>query len=268
MLLELIIISGAAGVVGTGLGGIIGLLFGGNKNPATGLMLSFAGGVMVSVVCFDLIPEALELAGLTYAIIGVVIGILCVYYLDKISRYVSKKLFKRSTYKLNINKLYLKNISMGASLNFKASMLRAGIVMLIAISLHNLPEGMAIGSVIAHNQRLGIGMALLIGMHDIPEGMSITLPLVAGGMGKIKAFLYTLLSGFATVVGALLGYALGSLSDEYMALCVAGAGGAMLYVTYCEILPKSFDLDEGRLSSAFSLIGIVCGLFVRFAFIY
>ena len=119
----------------------------------------------------------------------------------------------------------------------------AGLVMAFAIALHNFPEGMVIGASYASDELTGgvdgIAMAIVIGLHNIPEGMAVSVPLVAGGMHKVKATLLTALTGAPTILGAMLGYFLGTLSPVMLALSLSFASGAMLYVVFGELLPEA-----------------------------
>ena len=134
--------------------------------------------------------------------------------------------------------------------------------MLSAIALHNLPEGLAIGSGASHDTQLGMTLAILIALHNIPEGMSIAVPLVAGGMKKGKVALLTALSGAPTLLGGLLGAVLGNMGNFMVASSLGIAAGAMLYVTYCEILPEVILLNKGRRPALFTIGGIIFGLVI------
>lgn len=132
--------------------------------------------------------------------------------------------------------------------------------MLIAIGLHNIPEGIAIGAGGSHDQQLGTLLAIMIALHSIPEGMAIAAPLLAGGISKGKVILLTALSGAATLFGGLLGIWLGSISDTSIALSLSVAGGAMPYVVFGEIIPQSVVMTKSRKATIVSLFGIIVGL--------
>jgi len=141
----------------------------------------------------------------------------------------------------------------------KANMLRSGMLMFLAISLHTLPEGLALGAAGYHDVRLGLTLALIIGIHNIPEGMAIAAPLIAGGINKGKTIILTLLAGVPTVIGAVIGVLFGGISDIAVALSFSIAGGAMLYVVFGEILPQSMTMSKNRIPTISSLVGIVFG---------
>ena len=105
-------------------------------------------------------------------------------------------------------------------------------------------------------------LVLAVTLHNIPEGMSIAVPLVAGGMKKGKVALLTALSGAPTLLGGLLGAVLGNMGNFMVASSLGIAAGAMLYVTYCEILPEVILLNKGRRPALFTIGGIIFGLVI------
>lgn len=254
--LAITLITLISGVIGTGLGGLIGGALKRESDKMISLLLSFAAGVMLAVVCFDLMSEPISkmrqgaLPSYTPIIIAaaVAVGYGCVTILNK---FVDAK---------SANNIQTENQS-------KNSLLVAGIVMMIAIALHNMPEGIVIGASYATQPDMlshlftgsGFIMAIVIGLHNIPEGMAICVPLISGGMKKTKAILLTALSGLPTVFGALLGYALGSINDIMLTLSLGFASGAMLYVVFNELIPQSFSLWKSKISSFSLFVGLLVG---------
>lgn len=138
------------GTFGTTLGGIIGIIIKKNSNKFLSFILAFASGLMMSVICFDLIPEALEIATLINVILGTILGIIAMIFCDLIV----EKSFKD-------NSKFIKP---------KNSLLKTGIIVSIGLAIHNFPEGLAIGSGFEASMKLGLSLALAICLHDIPEG--------------------------------------------------------------------------------------------------
>ena len=272
----LIITTALAGVAGTGLGGLIGALLQKNSNRTVSLLLSFAGGVMLSVVCFDLVTESIETGvgiGVVIASVafGVAVTFLLNYLIDRktnpeVPHIDSKHPKTADDLDELIHSDHLEQHQAGNGSKFELFI--AGIVMACAIALHNVPEGMTIGASYASNNGVmgsaALVLAVLIGLHNIPEGMAVSVPLITGGMGKAKAVLITAASGVPTIVGALLGYWLGEIGALGLALSLGFASGAMLYVVFGEILPQAILMYHSKLPAFSAIAGILAGLLVIF----
>ena len=244
-----------AGAGGTGLGGLVGALFKSESNRTVSLLLAFAGGVMTAMVCFDLLAEAVEAAqevhehGVFIAVAAVAVGVAVVYGLnyviDRRTRHEVPHVADAdhpATHDDIDELIHADHFNEHKRNNdSRVSLVVAGVVMACAIALHNIPEGMTIGAsfAISDNLMLGTGMvmAVLIGLHNIPEGMAVAVPLISGGMGRVRATLLTAACGAPTLLGAWLGFWLGDIGPLGLCLSLGFASGAMLYVVFCEILP-------------------------------
>ncbi len=226
------------GTFGTTLGGIIGCTFNNVSNKFLSFILSFASGLMMSVICFDLIPEAIQLSNILISAIGILFGIFAMIYCDLL---VQKKF--RVDKKISSN-----------------SLLKTGIIVSIGLAIHNFPEGLAIGSGFDVSAGLGIGLAIAICLHDIPEGISMAVPMKNGGMKIWKVLLYVILSGVTTGVGALVGAIIGNISQTIIAMSLGFAAGAMLYIVSGELIPESNRLYKGRISTLGNMIGFLIGI--------
>ena len=109
-----------------------------------------------------------------------------------------------------------------------------------------------------------LALAILIGLHNIPEGMAVSVPLISGGMKKWKAVLMTACSGIPTILGALLGYALGEIGPMGLTVSLGFASGAMLYVVFGEILPQSILMYHSKLPAFSAIAGILVGMLIVF----
>lgn len=273
-LILLIEITTLAGVIGTGIGGLIGALFKKDSSKTASLLLSFAAGVMTAIVCFDLIIGAVKTGTHVYIVsLGVIVGCLVVYLLnlviDKSTNHevVHIDLSHPKTADDLDEIIHSNHLSVHIDKNdTKASLFIAGVIMASAIALHNLPEGMTIGASFANTKGVLEGsalvLAILIGMHNVPEGMAIAVPLINGGMKKGYAILTTALTGLPTVIGGLIGYLVGDLGALGLALSLSFASGAMLYVVFAEILPQSILMYRSKLPAFFVILGIIIGLIV------
>ena len=265
-----------AGVIGTGLGGLIGALLQKNSNRVVSLLLSFAGGVMLSVVCFDLITESIETnVGLAVVIGSVAAGVVVIWLLNYlIDRKTNPEVphidenHPKTHDDLDelIHADHLEHHA--AKKDGKLSLFIAGMVMACAIALHNVPEGMTIGAAYASEGgamgAAALTLAILIGLHNIPEGMAVSVPLISGGMKKPKAVMITALSGLPTVIGALLGFWLGDIGAAGLALSLGFASGAMLYVVFGEILPQAILMYHSKLPAFSAIIGMLVGILIIF----
>ena len=273
----LLLTTAIAGVGGTGLGGLIGALLQKDSTRTVSLLLSFAGGVMMSVVCFDLVTEAIETGVGVMTVIGAVaLGVIIIYVLNYlIDRstnpevpHIDENHPKTAD---NLDELIHSDHfeQHYAKRDNKFALFVAGMVMVCAIALHNVPEGMTIGASYASSGGVmgssALVLAVLIGLHNIPEGMAVSVPLISGGMNKPKAVLITALSGVPTIVGALLGYMIGEIGALGLALSLGFASGAMLYVVFGEILPQAILMYHSKLPAFSTIVGILVGLFIIYA---
>ena len=272
----LIVTTALAGVGGTGLGGLIGALLQKNSKRVVSLLLSFAGGVMLSVVCFDLVTEAIETdMGIWTVVAAIALGVGITYFLNYlIDRKTNPEVphidenHPKTADDLDelIHSDHLEQHY--AQKDSKLGLFVAGIVMACAIALHNVPEGMTIGASYASNDGLlgtsALVLAVIIGLHNIPEGMAVSVPLISGGMTKWKAVLITAASGIPTILGALLGYVLGEIGPLGLTMSLGFASGAMLYVVFGEILPQAIIMYRSKLPAFSAIAGMLVGILIIF----
>ena len=273
--LYILVITALSGVGGTGLGSILSCLFKKDSNRIVSLLLSFAAGVMLAVVCFDLLSEALIESGVFLVIAGLSFGYIIIGILNAI---IDSKTNKEVAH---IDKSHPKTADSLEELTHanhlqehmegrqpRSGLFIAGLIMAAAIALHNVPEGIVIGSSFAKSakelvlDRAGITMAIVIGLHNIPEGMAVAVPLISGGMSKFKAVLVTALTGSPTIIGALIGYYIGVMGPTALALSLSFASGAMLYVVFAELLPESILMYKSKMPAVGIFVGIIVGLII------
>jgi len=252
--MNILFLSFLAGVVGMGLGGIITAIFGTRTDKMISIFLSLAGGVMISIVFLELIPESIKYSNIIASLIGLVAGALMVMLLNNVVDKITR------TRKTKLHDSYAEFFHTSEVIDKKSSMLRSGIIMLFAIALHNVPEGLAMGAAGHHDAALGLTLALMIGLHNIPEGMAISAPLISGGLSKLKTIILVMLTGATTLIGAVGGVLIGGISDLALAMSFSIAGGAMLYVVFGEILPQSIVTSKDRVPAIFAMVGIIMGI--------
>jgi ZIP family zinc transporter len=258
-MIEMVMFSAIAGIFGTGLGGLASaLLIRRSSENIVCWMLSIAAGVMMSIVCFGLVPEALHLSNISITILGLVLGVFIIMVLNRLV----DKITETNEDNLKIHHTYDELYHENQFIKTNAKMLRSGIIIFAAISLHNIPEGIAIGAGGSHDSRFGVLLATMIALHNIPEGMAVASPLLIGGINRWKAVFLTALSGAPTFLGGVIGVLFGHISDISIALSLSVAGGAMLYVVFGEIIPQSIVMTKNRAASIIILFGMIIGFVV------
>ena len=198
------------GTFGTTLGGILGVVIKKQSNKFLSFILALASGLMMAVICFDLIPEALEISNILEVVIGVILGIIAMIFCD-----------------LLVDKKFSSKVQVH---NKQSKLLKTGMIVSIGLAIHNFPEGLAIGSGFESSLKLGLSLAIAICLHDVPEGISMSIPMKNGGMKPFKVIFYVILSGVTTGIGALFGAIVGSISEQVISICLSFAAGAMLYI--------------------------------------
>ncbi len=201
------------------------------------ICLSFAAGVMISISLFSLIPEAIEAVSQSFVLfpailivsIFIVIGIL-------FSSVVDQKIEKR----FSNNQLY-----------------KLGLISVIALMFHNIPEG--ITTFISSNQdlRLGITLSIGIALHNIPEGISIAVPIYYATKNKKKAILLTFISGFSEFFGAILAYLFLApiITSLGLGIILALAAGIMIHISIYELIPTAYQYSMYFKTSLAFLLG-------------
>ena len=272
-------ITAIAGIGGTGMGGVIACMFRKDSDKTVSLLLSFAAGVMTAVVCFDLLTEALKTDGRTanvwLVVCGVIIGFVVIAllnaWIDKETNHEVAHIDENHPRTADS----LEELTHANHLHEhmegrqpRSGLFLAGMVMAAAIALHNVPEGMVIGASFARSaeqllsNRGGLIMALVIGVHNIPEGMAVAVPLISGGMSKWHSVGVTALSGAPTILGALMGFLIGTISPTALVISLSFASGAMLYVVFGELLPESILMWKSKLPAALAILGLLTGLVI------
>ena len=235
--------------IGTTLGASLVFLIGGNINKKVEkFLLGFAAGVMIAASFFSLILPSLEMSedlgrfSFMPATIGFLIGMMFLLLLDSIIPH------------LHLNS----NTQEGVK-----SKLKKTTMLVLAVTLHNIPEGMAVGVVFAGllSQSTSITLAaafalsLGIAIQNFPEGAIISLPLKAEGMSKTKSFLYGTLSGVVEPIAAFITIMLTQICVPILPYFLSFAAGAMIYVVVEELIPES---QSGKHSNI-ATIGVAIG---------
>ena len=201
--------------------------------------LAFAAGVMICVSVTDLIPESIMMLKNYYndfltillTFLFLMIGIICSSLIDNVLPTTTK----------NIH-LY-----------------KVGIISMLAIILHNLPEGIATFISTTKDTSLGITLAIAIALHNIPEGVSISIPIYYSTKKKSKAILYTFISALSEPFGAIITYLflLKLINDIILGLLFAFIAGIMIQIAITELLPTSNSYQKTKITKVFFIIGVI-----------
>ena len=238
--MELVLLT-ALGVGGaTIIGALIGFIFKNISHKFSDIVLSFAAGIMLAAAVLGLIIPSLEGGGkygVLVTVAGIFAGAVCLNLIDKLVPHLHKivGVEPESHHNANLNKVLL---------------------FVLAIAIHNLPEGIAAG--------VGFGsgdttQALIIAggiaLQNIPEGMVIIAPMLAAGISPRKTFILAMITGFVEVIGTLIGYFAVSISTAILPFALAFAGGTMLYVISDEMIPETHAHGSERGATYALLVG-------------
>lgn len=215
-----------------------------DKNNIIGKSLSFASGIMVSVSFIDLIPESFNYI-LKY--FNVFYSILIVFLFFLLG--------------------FILSIILDNKINYKDDELyKTGIISMIALILHNVPEGIVTCITYNNNKTLGITLAVAIGLHNIPEGISIAVPIYYSSKNKIKAFVYTTISGLSEFFGALFAFIFLRHINNELILCVLFdlIAGIMSGVVINELVPTAKDYIGKKKILFYFFIGFIVMFFSCF----
>ncbi|MBU0586839.1 ZIP family metal transporter [Candidatus Micrarchaeota archaeon] len=227
---------------GQTLGCILGLI----KKPSQRMLyasLAFSGAVMLGISFFQLIPESLNEAPFLHVAAAFVAGIVMMAILDRILPHVNPELLKKET----------------------PSVKKSIIMLLVGISLHNIPEGLAVGAGFVLLPSLGLSVALGIAIHDIVENIATVVPLYNYNKNRLKSFVIAMSTILFELVGFAIGYLfLQGVDREVVGLLLAIAAGFMTYLSLDELIPAArLDIykKEGMISIA---LGLICMLVLAF----
>lgn len=202
--------------------------------------LAFAAGVMICVSITDLLPSSFEMIGNIYRFFPCFLVVMIFMILGVIFSMLIDKYLPDNKY--SDNNLY-----------------RVGLISMLAIILHNIPEGIATYMASTTDLKLGITLAIAISLHNIPEGISISVPIYYATGSRFKSLWYTFISGISEFFGAVLALVFLSryINDVFMGCLFAVIAGIMLHISFYELLPTSFSYKNIRFTLLFCLLGFL-----------
>jgi len=241
-LLTGILISIAAGLA-TGIGAIPVLIF--RKIPSSlhDSLLGFAAGVMLSAASFSLLIPALKDGGLLQTVLGIGAAGIFVFAVEKLIPHLHPHFGKGPYEDFGLEK---------------------GLLMAMAVTLHNFPEGLAVGvGFVSGVESLGLLLAMAIAAQNVPEGLAVAAPISRTGLSRLKILGLTLVSGLAEPVAAVVGMTLCSFSKAILPFGLAFAAGAMIYVVSDQIIPECHSNGNETQATFGVIIGVIAMLILQ-----
>lgn len=221
------------------LGPVVGSLIGVLKKPSESFMfnmLSFAAGVMLAISFLELIPESIHLSSIWYCVIGVILGSLVMYGLDKLIPHIHPELCGQEQ---------------GRNLE------RTPLYLTLGIFLHNFPEGMAIAMGAVTDIRVSLVIALAIAVHNIPEGIATSAPYYYYSKDRLKSFLVSASTAIPIIIGFVFAYYLyQSIPLQIVGLVVGATASLMIYICSDELIPASCS----KLTSHTTIFSLIAGV--------
>ena len=205
------------------------------ENNIISFSLSFAASVMLWISILDLLPESFKLLFIYKDVLKIMIVFISLILGIITSCFVNSRITSN-------NSLY-----------------KVGIVSMFAVVIHNIPEGIITFISATSNLKLGLSLAMVIALHNIPEGISISIPIYYATGSKIKALLYTFISGIAELLGAIFTYLFlfSFINNVVLGILLSVTAGIMINISLTELLPESFKYNNTRLTIFSFIVGIV-----------
>jgi ZIP family zinc transporter len=203
------------------------------NNRLHGTLMGFTAGLLIAFVCFEILPPVLDggarqlYAGIAAILAGVAVSAWMEGRLNHLSRWQ-----------------------------------KVSLLLTFGLSLHHVPEGVALGSILHTSVSAGASFALMIGIHCFPETFAVALPMKQAGYSAAKILLIPFLLALPMGLGALAGSWISASAHPLIHLCLGFASGVMLYITCGDILPESRDLWRGRLTVVGAMLGFVIGIWL------
>lgn len=223
-----VIFLGLVGIISTGLGGLIFSFVRIKNKLVLAMLYQITAGIMTSIVCFGMLNESNELGGAMLTVIGIIIGVFLVILIELASK-------KKNSSSISVT---------------------------IAMAVHNIVEGLAIGASYAVSKDLGRAILISIALHNIPEGMVVGILNKENKKVDLKPVISSMIVGAFLGVGGAIGDLIGSVSNVLTAACLSIASGAMLYIVSCDLIPESNSIIISKKVAIFFIVGIILGIII------
>jgi ZIP family zinc transporter len=259
--------------LGTGLGGLLAIV----RIPGErlfGYLMGLAAGVMISLSFLELVNQAWEMQGFVTATVGFGLGAVFMLFMDMLIPHIrfgerEVRDSERDAWQLSRSpsqadtlmpdrshhpgQPHRKRRHQRHSLDQK--LFNSGMLIAFGITVHNIPEGIAVGAAYMHQPRFGFFIALAIMLHNIPEGIASALPLLKSGVRRWESFRVALFSGLVEPIGAVLAALFLVSFQSLIPGALAFAGGVMTFITLDELIPAAREYGHQH----FTALGIITG---------
>ena len=242
----------------TGIGGLIVFMFNKTNQKILPVALGFSAGVMIYVSFVELFAQTRHLLvtglgeerGTLMTALAFFGGMLLIAIIDKL---VPSYESPHESHQFN-------DINGACALGGRGNLLRGGMLTALAIAIHNFPEGMATFIASMQQPSLGLVIAIAIAIHNIPEGISVAVPVYCATGSRRKALLWSLVSGIAEPLGAIVAYLIlvPFLNDTVFGMLFAAIAGIMVFISLDKLLPTAREYGEHHLS----IYGVIAGMMV------
>lgn len=254
--------------LGTGLGGLIAII----RKPGRrsyGFLMGITAGVMICLAFLELVQKSIEMSDWVTATIGFGLGAVFMLALDFYAPHIRFGEREIRQEQVDMEDAYMeeeckcnggqrrrrRKFLNRAGGDLDRSLVNTGLLLAIGITIHNLPEGIAVGAGYLHNPQFGLFIAVAILLHNIPEGIATALPLCKAGICKRDAFKVAFLSGLAEPAGALLASMFLVRFTMLLPGALAFAGGVMVFITLDELIPTARKYGNEN----YTALGIIAG---------
>ncbi|MGL4343654.1 MAG: ZIP family metal transporter [Cellulosilyticaceae bacterium] len=235
--------AGFIGFLAEGGGVLIGIvllyLFQISNKRLIGMLFGCTSGIMIAMICFEILPEALDSGKDIMVILGIAIGI------------ASGILMQEFSYEIEHKMSYGGKGSRGFG---------TGLVLLLGIGLHSIPEGFALGTLASTGGDTMMRFAVVLALHSIPEAIAIAIPFKLSGRKLGQLMGVPVVLGSIMGFGAILGYVLSTTAQGFVTIMLGAAAGIILYIVCEELLPESRKVWNGRMTTMAIIAGILMGM--------
>ena len=238
--------AGLLGLISEGGGLIIGILilyfFKIKSGKKMGMLYGATSGLMLAMICFDILPEALDMGRIDLVFCGIIIGTLLGILLDDMVPILEKTCER----------------------HFAHAVGKTGLILAVGIAIHNIPEGFALGAM-GHTSVDSIGrFTLILALHSVPEGIAMAIPFRKSGTPLGVLIAIGLFLGCMMGAGAILGYTLSGMHENLISTGLGLAAGIILYIVCGELIPESRKIWNGRWTTIAIITGLMAGILLLY----